>query len=113
LGLGFTGWELPEEERWKLAERFPPAYAVDPDVPHYVTFGCGVNADSPLPAARSGFVVGTDHAFDHLGFERPIFSNALGNIRSRRVKERTGPGRSARNRRRLLTGPLPSGSSGR
>ena len=32
----------------------------------------------------------TDHAFDDLGFDRLVFSNALGNERSRRVKERTG-----------------------
>lgn len=32
----------------------------------------------------------TDYAFDVLGFEKLIFSNALGNDRSRRVKEKTG-----------------------
>lgn len=31
-----------------------------------------------------------DYAFDHLGFEKLFFSNALGNERSRRVKEKTG-----------------------
>jgi RimJ/RimL family protein N-acetyltransferase len=31
-----------------------------------------------------------DYAFDVLGFERLFFSNALGNERSRRVKEKTG-----------------------
>jgi [ribosomal protein S5]-alanine N-acetyltransferase len=31
-----------------------------------------------------------DFAFDDLGFEKLIFSNALGNIRSRRIKEKTG-----------------------
>jgi RimJ/RimL family protein N-acetyltransferase len=31
-----------------------------------------------------------DHAFDELGFEKLIFSNALGNERSRRIKEKTG-----------------------
>ena len=31
-----------------------------------------------------------DYAFSHLGFEKLIFSNALGNTRSRRVKEKTG-----------------------
>lgn len=30
-----------------------------------------------------------DHAFTRLGFERLVFSNARGNVRSRRVKERT------------------------
>jgi ribosomal-protein-alanine N-acetyltransferase len=32
----------------------------------------------------------TDCAFDQLGFESLVFSNALGNTRSRRVKEKTG-----------------------
>lgn len=31
-----------------------------------------------------------DFAFDELGFDQLIFSNAVGNIRSRRVKEKTG-----------------------
>ncbi|OFZ21073.1 MAG: hypothetical protein A2X94_07005 [Bdellovibrionales bacterium GWB1_55_8] len=31
-----------------------------------------------------------DYAFAHLGFERLVFSNAVGNIRSRRVKEKSG-----------------------
>lgn len=32
----------------------------------------------------------TDFAFTNLGFEKLIFSNAKGNIRSRRIKEKTG-----------------------
>lgn len=31
-----------------------------------------------------------DYAFDHLGFEKLIFANAMGNARSGRVKEKTG-----------------------
>jgi RimJ/RimL family protein N-acetyltransferase len=31
-----------------------------------------------------------DFAFDQLGFEKLVFSNALGNTRSRRIKEKTG-----------------------
>jgi len=31
-----------------------------------------------------------DYAFDHLGFEKLTFSNAVGNQRSRRIKEKTG-----------------------
>ena len=31
-----------------------------------------------------------DHAFDHLGFETLVFGNAVGNERSRRIKEKTG-----------------------
>lgn len=32
----------------------------------------------------------TDFAFDHLGFEKLVFENAVGNSRSARVKEKTG-----------------------
>lgn len=32
----------------------------------------------------------TDYAFNDLGFEKLIFSNALGNNKSRRIKEKTG-----------------------
>jgi RimJ/RimL family protein N-acetyltransferase len=32
----------------------------------------------------------TDYAFDCLGFDQLIFSNALGNRRSRRIKEKMG-----------------------
>jgi RimJ/RimL family protein N-acetyltransferase len=31
-----------------------------------------------------------DYAFAHLGFEKLVFANAVGNLRSRRVKEKTG-----------------------
>lgn len=31
-----------------------------------------------------------DYAFNELGFEKLVFTNAVGNIRSRRVKEKTG-----------------------
>lgn len=31
-----------------------------------------------------------DYAFDHLGFEKMILSNAVENQKSRRVKEKTG-----------------------
>lgn len=31
-----------------------------------------------------------DYAFTHLGFNRLVFANAVGNIKSRRVKEKTG-----------------------
>jgi ribosomal-protein-alanine N-acetyltransferase len=31
-----------------------------------------------------------DYAFNHLGFEKLLFANAVGNNRSRRIKEKTG-----------------------
>jgi hypothetical protein len=67
MGLAYTGWELPEWERRRLAEHFPPVYAVDPDLQHHVTFAYGVNDDSPLPGARSGLVIG--HADDLKGVQ--------------------------------------------
>jgi hypothetical protein len=66
-GLAYTGWQPPERERRRLAERFPPTYAVDPDVQHHVTFRYGVNADSQLPDATSGLVV--EHADDLKGVQ--------------------------------------------
>ena len=32
----------------------------------------------------------TDYAFNQLGFKKLIFANAVGNHRSRRIKEKTG-----------------------
>ena len=32
----------------------------------------------------------TEYAFTQLGFEKLVFSNAKGNLRSRRIKEKTG-----------------------
>ncbi|TWW09534.1 hypothetical protein E3A20_13400 [Planctomyces bekefii] len=31
-----------------------------------------------------------DYAFENLGFEKLLFANAVGNVRSRRIKEKTG-----------------------
>lgn len=31
-----------------------------------------------------------DYAFDHLGFDKLVFANAVGNTKSRRIKEKTG-----------------------
>jgi hypothetical protein len=67
MGLAYTGWELPIWERRRLAEHFPPTYAVDPDLQHHVTFAYGVNHDSPLPVATCGLVVG--HADDLKGVQ--------------------------------------------
>ena len=45
-------------------------------------WGRGIMTEAVMPV--------TDHAFDDLGFEELILSNALGNHRSRQVKEKTG-----------------------
>lgn len=53
---GVVGWLLPEAERARLLERFPPAY---PDViAHHVTLEAGVDEDRPLPKPRDGCIVG-------------------------------------------------------
>jgi hypothetical protein len=74
MGLAYTGWELPEWERRRLVERFPPIYAVDPDLQHHVTFAYGVNDDSPLPVTTSGLVVG--HADDLKGVQALVMEIA-------------------------------------
>jgi hypothetical protein len=74
MGLAYTGWELPDWERRRLAERFPPIYAVDPDLQHHVTFAYGVNDDSPLPVTTSGLVVG--HADDLKGVQALVMEIA-------------------------------------
>jgi RimJ/RimL family protein N-acetyltransferase len=45
-------------------------------------WGQGIMTEAVVPI--------TDYAFDVLGFETLIFNNAVGNIRSRRIKEKTG-----------------------
>lgn len=45
-------------------------------------WGLGLMSEAVVPV--------TNHAFDVLGFETLIFNNALGNDRSRRIKEKTG-----------------------
>ena len=45
-------------------------------------WGAGYMTESVTPVM--------DYAFDCLGFEKLVFTNALGNLRSRRVKEKTG-----------------------
>ncbi len=45
-------------------------------------WGQGIMTEAVIPVM--------DYAFDSLGFEIMILSNALGNVRSRRVKEKTG-----------------------
>jgi len=58
---------IPENRDFWLEKRF---------------WGRGIMVDAVAPV--------TDYAFNELGFERLIFSNALGNTRSRRIKEKTG-----------------------
>ena len=55
-GTGVIGWKLPKGERWRLLERFPPAY---PDVvADHVTLHSGVGENAELPSATYARVVG-------------------------------------------------------
>ena len=45
-------------------------------------WGRGLMSEAVVPVV--------DYAFDELGFETLVFTNACGNIRSRRIKEKTG-----------------------
>jgi hypothetical protein len=52
----FIGWALDARDREQLLARFPPVY---PDVvADHVTLASGVSTDTPIPAERSGLVVG-------------------------------------------------------
>ena len=53
---GYVGWALPEEDRARLLEIFPPRY--ERVIGHHVTLAHGVNAHYPLPRSRQGQVVG-------------------------------------------------------
>ncbi|MGL3822859.1 hypothetical protein [Sphingopyxis sp. R3-92] len=51
-----TGWKLPPAERDRLLGRFAPRYTEV--VADHVTLRFGTDADTPLPHARSGVIVG-------------------------------------------------------
>jgi hypothetical protein len=51
-----TGWKLPQDERERLLERFPPKY---PNVvADHVTLHAGASRDTPLPRDVSAEIVG-------------------------------------------------------
>ena len=56
MSRAITGWELPESERDALLDRFVPRYATL--VADHVTLRFGTDADTPLPTARTGEIVG-------------------------------------------------------
>jgi len=56
MGKYVTGWKLPDEERKRLLDRFPPKY--DRVVADHVTLRAGAKADTPLPEADRGRIVG-------------------------------------------------------
>lgn len=51
-----TGWKLPPDEREQLLERFPPKY--DRAIADHVTLQAGASAQTPLPRAVNGEIVG-------------------------------------------------------
>jgi hypothetical protein len=54
--MAYTGWTLPEQERARLLELFPPKY---PDViAHHVTLQFGVPEDAAAPESNTFAVVG-------------------------------------------------------
>ncbi|WP_042695168.1 hypothetical protein [Azospirillum sp. B506] len=56
MGSGYTGWELPAEERDRLLALVPPRY--ERLVAHHVTHSSGVGPQEPLPTATLGEVIG-------------------------------------------------------
>jgi hypothetical protein len=50
------GWKLPDDERSRLLERFPPRY--ERTIADHVTLRVGVSADTPLPTEDQAKVVG-------------------------------------------------------
>ena len=65
IGLWRDG--VPENRGFWLAKNF---------------WGKGIRTEAVKPI--------TDYAFNFLGFEKLVFTNAVGNTRSRRIKEKTG-----------------------
>lgn len=56
MGTGYTGWELPGDERARLLDLFPQRY--ERLVAHHVTLEFGVSHSHPLPGAAVGEVIG-------------------------------------------------------
>ncbi len=56
MGTGYTGWELPGDERARLLDLFPQRY--ERLVAHHVTLDFGVAWGHPLPVATMGEVIG-------------------------------------------------------
>ena len=51
-----TGWKLPQDDRRRLLERFPPEY--ENVVADHVTLRTGATSDTPLPRKPDAQVVG-------------------------------------------------------
>ncbi len=51
-----TGWKLPDEERDRLLERFPPRY--ENVIAHHVTLRVGATPDTPLPRQAEARIIG-------------------------------------------------------
>jgi hypothetical protein len=51
-----TGWKLPQDERPRLLDRFPPKYANV--IADHVTLRVGATRDTPLPRRAAARIVG-------------------------------------------------------
>ncbi|AWU96160.1 hypothetical protein [Azospirillum ramasamyi] len=56
MGAGYTGWELPAEERGRLLALIPQRY--ERLVADHVTQSFGAGRDEPLPTATEAEVIG-------------------------------------------------------
>jgi hypothetical protein len=57
MAKGFvTGWKLPDDERERLLETFPPKYART--IADHVTLQAGASEDTPLPRDVTAEIVG-------------------------------------------------------
>ena len=56
MGDYVTGWKLPQEERERLLELFPPKY--ERTIADHVTLHAGASEDSPLPKQFDCEIVG-------------------------------------------------------
>jgi hypothetical protein len=50
------GWKLPQADRAKLLERFPPQY--ENVIADHVTLSVGAGRDTPLPPTPEAYIVG-------------------------------------------------------
>lgn len=66
--MGVIGWKLDQDQRAKLLEQFPPAYA--DTVADHVTFSARVDEARPLPEPATAEIVG--RADDGAGVEALI-----------------------------------------
>jgi len=70
MAKGYVGWLLPQEQREKLLEMFPPQH--HQVVAHHCTLKFGVDSNVRLPEENIGYVVGV--ADDNQGVQALVLS---------------------------------------